>query len=85
MMQIITVVYIMAIVVIILVVILVVLINLEIWKRKAEFKDKLGSAADNLPMKALDRIFETLQKTIKAMDKEFKMEEKTFLKLTKKQ
>ena len=75
----------MAIVVIILVVILVVLINLEIWKRKAEFKDKLGSAADNLPMKALDRIIETLQKTTKAMDKEFKMEEKTFLKLTKKQ
>lgn len=75
----------MVIVVIILVVILVVLINLEIWKRKAEFKDKLGSAADNLPTKALDRIIETLQKTIKAMDKEFKMEEKIFLKLTKKQ
>ena len=73
MMQIITVCYIMAIVVIILVVILVVLINLEIWKRKAEFKDKLGSAADNLPVKALDRIIETLQKTTKAMDKEFKM------------
>lgn len=75
----------MAIVVVVLVIILMVLINLEIWKRKADFKDKLGSASDNLPAKALDRIIDTLQKTTKAMDKEFKMEEKTFLKLMKKQ
>ena len=80
-----TVCYIMVIVVVILVLVLVVLINLEVWRRKSDFKDKLGSAADNLPLKALDRMIETLQKTTKAMEKEFKMEEKTFLKLTKKQ
>ncbi len=85
MVKIVTVCYIMIIVVVILVIILVVLINLEVWKRKADFKDKLGSAADNLPIKALDRIIDTLQKTTKAMEKEFKNEEKTFLKLTKKQ
>lgn len=67
-----TVCLVMFIVVIILVLILVVLLNLEIWKRKNDFKDKLGAAADNLPEKAIDRMIETLQKTTKSIEKEFK-------------
>lgn len=61
------------IVVLVLVILLVVMIQLEAFKRKMDFKDKLGSAADNLPLKALDRMIETLQRTVKAMEKEFKM------------
>jgi hypothetical protein len=69
--------YIVLIVVVVLLIMLFVMIKLESLKRKWDFEDKLGSS-DSLPVKAIDRIIDSLERTCKTMDKEMKNQNKHF-------
>lgn len=75
--------WIVAIIVAILIVLLFAFIKIEDIKRKMDFQDKLGASSDNLPLKALNRVMDSLQRSVRTMEKEFKKEDRRFMKLMK--
>lgn len=75
--------WIVAIAVAILIVLLFAFIKIEDIKRKMDFQNKLGSSSDNLPLKAINRVVESLQRSVRTMEKEFKKEDRRFMKLMK--
>ena len=48
--------------VLVLIVLLFIMIKIEEWKKKQEFKEKLGSSSGNLPDKAINRVLDSLAK-----------------------
>ncbi len=75
--------WIVAIVVAALIVLLFAFIKIEDIKRKMDFQDKLGASSDNLPLKAINRVVDSLQRSVRTMEKEFKKEDRRFMKLMK--
>lgn len=72
------------IIVLVLVVILIVAMKLEEWRRKVAFKEKLGSgSSSNLPLKAINRVMENIQRMKKTREKEWISEERKFKKALK--
>jgi hypothetical protein len=61
--------YVVAIIVTILIILLFVMIKIEEIKRKLDFQNKLGASSDNLPLKAINRVVDSLQKSVRTMEK----------------
>lgn len=50
-----------------LVILLLLMIKIEDIKRKLDFQNKLGSASGNLPDKAINRVIDSLQRSVRTM------------------
>ena len=67
--------YAVALVVIGLILLLFLMIKLDALKSRMEKEAKLGTS-DSLPIKAIDRVMDSLQRSVKTMRKEFRREDK---------